>query len=153
MSAQAPNEVYKADVSVFVKWLDAAVGLLKRKEVSDQLKNGFKAIQLTHLNDAVLSQVSMQPVESFWVAGAGGTKVQGFLVKPPNFDPQKKYPVKFIIHGGPQGQWGDEWTYRWNAQLFAAGGYVVIMVNPRGTSGYGQQFIDGINAHSGGTPS
>src|SRR5262249_5552947 len=82
MSAQAPNEIYKADVSVFAKWLDADVGLLQRKKVNGQLKTGFNPVQITHLNDAVLSQVSMQPVESFWFAGAGGTKVQGFLVKP-----------------------------------------------------------------------
>ena len=152
MSAQAPNEVYKADISLYAKLLDADVGLLKRKGANDQLKSGFNAIQLTHLNDAVLSQVAMQPVESFWFTGAEGAKVQGFLVKPPNFDQQKRYPVKFLIHGGPQGQWGDEWTYRWNAQLFAAGGYVVIMVNPRGSTGYGQKFIDDINGDWGGKP-
>ena len=94
----------------------------------------------------------MQPVEPFWFAGAEGTQVQGFLVKPPNFDPQKKYPVKFLIHGGPQGQWGDEWTYRWNAELMAANGYVVITINPRGSTGYGQKFIDEINGDWGGKP-
>jgi len=91
-------------------------------------------------------------LESFWFAGAGGAKVQGFLVKPPNFDPQKKYPVKFLIHGGPQGQWGDEWSYRWNAQLFTADGSVVIMINPRGSTGRGQKFIDEINGDWGGKP-
>jgi len=128
LSAQAPNEVYKL-----------AIG-------------SKQAEQLSHLNDAVLSQVSMQPAESFWFSGAGGTKVQGFLVKPPNFDEKKKYPVKFLIHGGPQGQWGDEWSFRWNSELFAADGYVVIMINPRGSTGYGQQFIDGINGDWGGKP-
>jgi dipeptidyl aminopeptidase/acylaminoacyl peptidase len=152
MSAQAPNEIYKADVSLYEKLLDADVGLLQRKGVNDRLKNGFHAIQLTHLNDRVLAQVAMQPVESFWFTGAEGTKVQGFLLKPPNFDPQKKYPMKFLIHGGPQGQWGDEWTYRWNAQLFAADGYVVVMINPRGSTGYGQKFIDEINGDWGGRP-
>src|SRR6202795_215684 len=89
---------------------------------------------LTHVNDALLSQVAMSPLESFWFTGAKGDKVQGFLVKPPNFDPSKKYPVKFLIHGGPQGAWGDDWSYRWNPELFAAPtssgpGYVVIMIN------------------------
>src|SRR5215472_8020475 len=79
MSARAPNEVYKADVSLYAKWLDADIGLLQRKGVNDRLKNGFHAIQLTHLNDAVLSQIAMQPVESFWFTGAEATKVQGFL--------------------------------------------------------------------------
>jgi dipeptidyl aminopeptidase/acylaminoacyl peptidase len=128
LSAQAPNEVYKLDIG------------------------SKKAEQLSHLNDAVLAKIAMQPVESFWFAGAGGTKVQGFMVKPPDFDKTKKYPVKFLIHGGPQGQWGDEWSYRWNAELFAADGYVVIMVNPRGSTGYGQAFVDGVNKDWGGKP-
>jgi dipeptidyl aminopeptidase/acylaminoacyl peptidase len=106
--------------------------------------------QLTHLNDAVLSQVQMQPLEPFWFTGAEKKKVEGFVVKPPNFDPAKKYPVKFLVHGGPQGAWGDSWSYRWNPELFAASGYVVIMINPRGSTGYGQQFIDDINGDWGG---
>jgi dipeptidyl aminopeptidase/acylaminoacyl peptidase len=107
---------------------------------------------LTHLNDAVLSQVAMSPLESFWFTGAHNAKVQGFLVRPPNFDPSTKYPVKFLIHGGPQGAWGDDWSYRWNAQLFAANGYVVIMINFHGSTGYGQKFIDAINGDWGGAP-
>jgi dipeptidyl aminopeptidase/acylaminoacyl peptidase len=118
-----------------------------------EIKGGqLTAVQLTHVNDAALENVVMHPAEPFWFSGAEGTKVQGFMVKPPAFDATKKYPVKFLIHGGPQGQWGDEWTYRWNAQLFAADGYVVIMVNPRGSTGYGQKFIDGINGDWGGKP-
>jgi dipeptidyl aminopeptidase/acylaminoacyl peptidase len=78
--------------------------------------------------------------------------VQGFLIKPPGFDASKKYPVKFLIHGGPQGAWGDSWSYRWNAELFAANGYVVVMVNPRGSTGYGQTFVDGVNGDWGGKP-
>jgi dipeptidyl aminopeptidase/acylaminoacyl peptidase len=108
--------------------------------------------QLTHLNDAVLSQVAMPPLESFWFGGAHGDKVEGFLVKPPNFDPSKKYPVKFLIHGGPQGAWGDDWSYRWNPELFAANGYVVVMINFHGSTGYGQKFIDAINGDWGGAP-
>jgi len=106
----------------------------------------------THLNDALLSQIAMSPLESFWFEGAHGDKVQGFLVKPPNFDPAKKYPVKFLIHGGPEGAWGDDWSYRWNSELFAANGYVVIMINFHGSSGYGQKFIDAINGDWGGAP-
>ncbi|MGB9074996.1 MAG: S9 family peptidase [Terriglobales bacterium] len=108
--------------------------------------------QLTHLNDAVLSQVAMSPLEPFWFTGAHGDKVEGFLVKPPNFDPAKKYPVKFLIHGGPEGAWGDDWSYRWNPELFAANGYVVIMINFHGSTGYGQKFIDAINGDWGGAP-
>jgi len=108
--------------------------------------------QLTHFNDAVLSQIAMSPLESFWFTGAHDNKVQGFLVKPPNFEPSKKYPVKFLIHGGPQGAWGDDWSYRWNPQFFAANGYVVIMINFHGSTGYGQKFIDAINGDWGGAP-
>ncbi|MGP0019135.1 MAG: prolyl oligopeptidase family serine peptidase [Candidatus Sulfotelmatobacter sp.] len=114
--------------------------------------------QLTHFNDAVLSKVAMSQLESFWFTGAHNDKVEGFLVKPPNFDASKKYPVKFLIHGGPQGAWGDDWSYRWNAELFAAptsstpSGYVVIMINFHGSTGYGQKFIDAINGDWGGAP-
>ena len=104
------------------------------------------------LNSGILSQVSMSPIESFWFPGAFGDKVQGFLVKPPNFDPSKKYPLKFIIHGGPESPMGDMWSYRWNAELFAASGYVVIMINFHGSPGYGQKFIDEINGDWGGAP-
>ena len=82
--------------------------------------------------------------------GADGAKVQSFMVKPPNFTPARKYPVLMLIHGGPQGFWGHAWTYRWNAQVFAAAGYVVVMPNPRGSTGYGQKFVDEINDDWGG---
>jgi dipeptidyl aminopeptidase/acylaminoacyl peptidase len=108
--------------------------------------------RLTHLNDAVLSEAAMSPLEPFWFEGAKGDKVQGFLVKPPNFDATKKYPVKFLIHGGPQGAWGDDWSYRWNPELFAANGYVVVMINFHGSTGYGQKFVDAINGDWGGAP-
>src|SRR5580698_2503315 len=110
-----------------------------------------KGEQLTHFNDTILSQVSMSPLEPFWFVGTHDDKVEGFLVKPPNFDPSKKYPVKFLIHGGPEGAWGDDWSYRWNPELFAAptsstsSGYVVIMINFHGSTGYGQKFMDAIN--------
>jgi len=114
--------------------------------------------KLTHFNDALLSQVAMSPLESFWFTGAHNDKVEGFLVKPPNFDAHKKYPVKFLIHGGPQGAWGDDWSFRWNPELFASptsatpSGYVVIMINFHGSTGYGQKFIDAINGDWGGAP-
>ena len=131
MSIQAPNEIYKAAVS----------------------SNGIaEAQQLSHVNDGVLSQVEMMPLESFEFTGAAKTKVQGFVLKPPGFNASQKYPMKFLIHGGPQGAWGDDWSYRWNPELLAANGYVVIMINPRGSTGYGQKFIDEINGDWGGKP-
>ncbi|MGO9937712.1 MAG: prolyl oligopeptidase family serine peptidase [Terracidiphilus sp.] len=107
---------------------------------------------LTHFNDTLLSQLDLPKMEPFWFTAADGTKVQGFLIRPPTFDPNEKYPVKFLIHGGPQGAWGDMWSYRWNAELFAANGYVVVMINPRGSTGYGQAFVDGVNGDWGGKP-
>jgi dipeptidyl aminopeptidase/acylaminoacyl peptidase len=135
MSVEAPNEIYTF-------WLC--------RECRDLPPPPPR--QLSHLNDSVLSQIAMSPLEPFWFEGANGDKVEGFLVKPPNFDASKKYPVKFLIHGGPQGAWGDDWSYRWNPELFAANGYVVVMINFHGSTGYGQKFIDAINGDWGGAP-
>jgi dipeptidyl aminopeptidase/acylaminoacyl peptidase len=112
----------------------------------------YEPQRITHLNDSLLAQLDLSKLESFWFPSPDGTKVQGFLIKPPSFDPTKKYPVKFIIHGGPQGAWGDDWSYRWNAELLAANGYVVVMINPRGSTGYGQAFVEGVSGDWGGKP-
>jgi len=109
-------------------------------------------VPLTHLNDALLNQLDLPAMESFWFPSIGKVQVQSFLLRPPNFDPHKKYPVKFLIHGGPQGAWGDMWSYRWNPELFAANGYVVVMINPGGSTGYGQAFVDRVNGDWGGRP-
>ncbi|WP_246153583.1 S9 family peptidase [Terriglobus albidus] len=108
--------------------------------------------ELSKGNDDLIHSLELPAMESFKFPGAGGTSVQGFIIRPPNLDPQKKYPLKFLIHGGPQGAWGDAWSYRWNPELFAANGYVVVMINPRGSTGYGQAFIDGVNGDWGGKP-
>jgi dipeptidyl aminopeptidase/acylaminoacyl peptidase len=107
---------------------------------------------ITHLNDTIFAQLDEGQLESFWFTAKDGTRLQGFLIRPPGFDAAKKYPVKFLIHGGPQGAWGDDWSYRWNAELFAANGYVVVMINPRGSTGYGQAVVDGVNGDWGGKP-
>jgi len=135
MSIAAPNEVWALDLS------------------GESLGGTVSPKQLTHMNDALLSQIDMQPLESFTFKSANNDGVQGFMVKPPGFDPNKKYPLKFLIHGGPQGAWGNEWTYRWNAELFAAtGNYVVVMINFHGSTGYGQKFTDSISGDWGGKP-
>jgi dipeptidyl aminopeptidase/acylaminoacyl peptidase len=115
-------------------------------------QNDFQEEPITHLNDALLAELDLPAQEPFWFTAKDGTKLQGFLIKPPAFDSAKKYPVKFLIHGGPQGAWGDAWSYRWNPELFAANGYVVVMVNPRGSTGYGQKIVDGVNGDWGGKP-
>ncbi|HTX19802.1 MAG TPA: S9 family peptidase [Bacteroidota bacterium] len=112
--------------------------------------DGTNIRQLTTTNDSSVATIEMNPLEEFWFEGAGGAKVEGFLLKPPFFDPSKKYPMVYLIHGGPQGQWDDITHYRWNPEMFASPGYVVVMVNPRGSTGYGQQFTDEISGDWGG---
>ena len=119
-------------------------------EIYRASSSGGEPVALTHLNDQVLVDHQLTPLEEFWVDGAEGAKVHSFMIRPPDFTPGKKYPVLMLIHGGPQGFWGHAWTYRWNAQVFAAAGYVVVMPNPRGSSGYGQKFVDEINNDWGG---
>jgi dipeptidyl aminopeptidase/acylaminoacyl peptidase len=159
MSIVAPNEIWRADVS-----------------------QKLQPTAVTHMNDSLLSQIDMQPLESFWFKGANNDDVQGFMVKPPGFGSSmvgrdsveptksdqtrdgsadrrstkaggsKKYPLKFLLHGGPQGAWGNDWTYRWNAELFAASDYIVVMINFHGSTGYGQKFTDSISGDWGGKP-
>jgi dipeptidyl aminopeptidase/acylaminoacyl peptidase len=112
--------------------------------------DGGVATALARMNDEVINRYQLTALEDFSVEGAEGTRVHSFVVKPPNFDPQRKYPVLFLIHGGPQGAWGESWSYRWNPQVFASAGYLVIMPNPRGSTGYGQRFIDQISGDWGG---
>ncbi len=82
--------------------------------------------------------------------GALQAPIHGWLIKPANFDASRKYPLLVLIHGGPQGAWGDNWGYRWNPQIFANAGYVVFMPNQRGSTGYGQKFVDDVSADWGG---
>ncbi|MDE3162347.1 MAG: S9 family peptidase, partial [Acidobacteriota bacterium] len=155
MTATSPGEVVALDASVVGRVMDDSV-VVWRKGTPKPETLGTSHVStvepLTHLNDALLAQLDLAPMEPFWFTAQDGTKVEGFLMKPPHFDPAKKYPVKFLIHGGPQGAWDDSWSYRWNPELFAANGYVVVMVNPRGSTGYGQAFVDGVNGDWGGKP-
>jgi dipeptidyl aminopeptidase/acylaminoacyl peptidase len=147
VSEMAPTEIYTS--STVGEGCPAKTGNVDPGKESCKLN---EAHALTHVNDSLLSQISMAQAESFDFRGAHDEDVEGFLLKPPNFDAGKKYPVKFLIHGGPEGQWGHEWSYRWNSELFAASGYVVIMINFHGSTGYGQKFIDTINGDWGGAP-
>jgi dipeptidyl aminopeptidase/acylaminoacyl peptidase len=126
MSAIAPAEIYRV------------------------ASTGGSPAALSHLNDAVLDSHQMTPLEELWANSEDGSRVHFFVMKPYGFQPGRKYPVLFLIHGGPQGAWGHSWTYRWNAQIFAAAGYVVVQPNLRGSTGYGQKFVDEINGDWGG---
>ncbi|HUL78627.1 MAG TPA: S9 family peptidase [Vicinamibacteria bacterium] len=112
--------------------------------------DGSGLTRVTQVNDALLAGFALRPGESVNYAGAAGKSVQAWVVKPPDFDPAKKYPLLVLVHGGPQGAWADGWTYRWNAQVFASAGYVVFMPNPRGSVGWGQAFTDDVNRDWGG---
>jgi dipeptidyl aminopeptidase/acylaminoacyl peptidase len=105
---------------------------------------------VSRANDALLSQLDLPRPESVTVQGAGGTPMQMWILRPPNFDPNKKWPLVYLVHGGPQGAWEDAWSFRWNPQLWAAQGYVVALPNPRGSTGFGQKYVDEISGDWGG---
>jgi dipeptidyl aminopeptidase/acylaminoacyl peptidase len=128
----------------------ARTSLTMPAEIFAAKADGTDLRQLTRQNGALLAQLELNPVEPFWFEGAEKTQVEGLLIRPPNFDASKKYPTLLLIHGGPQGAWTDAWGYRWNQQVMAAPGYVVVMVNPRGSTGYGQKFTAEISKDWGG---
>jgi dipeptidyl aminopeptidase/acylaminoacyl peptidase len=112
--------------------------------------DGTGVTALTKTNDALISAFKLQAAEEVTWDGAAGAKVAGWIVKPANFNPRRKYPLVVLIHGGPQGAWNDNWGYRWNPQIYAGDGYVAFMPNPRGSTGYGQQFLADISGDWGG---
>ena len=100
----------------------------------------------------MLPDVAWGAFEQFNFIGWNGETVHGYVVKPWNFEPGKKYPVAFLIHGGPQGSFGNGWSYRWNPQTYAGQGYAVVMIDFHGSTGYGQKFTDAISGHWGDRP-
>ncbi len=125
-SMAMPTEVYRADLE------------------------GTLTAALTSTNRELLARFGLRNAEDVEWAGALGKKIHGFIIKPPNFDANKKYPLVVLIHGGPQSAWNDNWGYRWNQQIFANSGYVIFCPNPRGSTGYGQQFVNEISGDWGG---
>jgi dipeptidyl aminopeptidase/acylaminoacyl peptidase len=119
------------------------VGTLDASGVSHQR-------QFTHENDALLAQLTLPPLEDFWFTGSNNVKMHGFVMKPPQFAAGKKFPVLLLVHGGPQGAWLDAWSTRWNYQMFATGGYGLVILNPTGSTGYGQKLTDGVSKDWGG---
>jgi dipeptidyl aminopeptidase/acylaminoacyl peptidase len=141
-------------------------------EVFAASSDGSGVRQLTQTNAALMAQLDLNPAEDFEYEGAktpvvrtaklgklqastdigpGKTSmIHGFIVKPPQFDKSKKYPMVLLIHGGPQGAWLDSWGSRWNYQMWAARGYVTVLINPHGSTGYGQAFTEQISGDWGG---
>ncbi len=105
---------------------------------------------ITRVNDDVFAGLDIPEPEYLWFEGEGGVRIQAWLYKPPAFNPARTYPLVLMVHGGPQGAWGDSWSYRWNPPLWAAQGYVVLAPNPRGSTGFGQKFTNEISGDWGG---
>jgi dipeptidyl aminopeptidase/acylaminoacyl peptidase len=114
--------------------------------------SGGRPSQLTHLNQAVLEQRKFGEYQQFSFPGWNNENVFGYVVRPVDFKPDRKYPVAFLIHGGPQGSFGNAWSWRWNPQAFAGAGYAVVMIDFHGSTGYGQAFTDSISGDWGGKP-
>jgi dipeptidyl aminopeptidase/acylaminoacyl peptidase len=152
MTVERPAEVFELFNSAANIDVSPSRGAAPKDTGVFAVPEAKELVPITHLNDALLSQLDLPKMDSFWFTAADKTKLQGFIIRPPGFDATKKYPVKFLIHGGPQGAWGDDWSYRWNAELFAANGYVVILINPRGSTGYGQAIVEGVSGDWGGKP-
>ncbi len=124
--------------------------LTRPVEIFSMKPDGSDAHALTDINGALFSKIEFSKPESLWFTGAMGARVQMWVIKPPFFDAKKKYPLVYIVHGGPQGDWGNSWSYRWCPSLWAAQGYVVALPNPRGSTSFGQQFTDEISRDWGG---
>jgi dipeptidyl aminopeptidase/acylaminoacyl peptidase len=114
--------------------------------------SGGRAKTITNINGPKLADVKVGDSEQFTFKGWNDDKVYCYIVKPVDFSPRKKYPVAFLIHGGPQGSFGNDFHYRWNPQVYAGAGYAVIMVDFHASTGYGQAFTDAINNHWGDRP-
>ena len=132
-SLQRPPEVFRVDLDAMGK----AIG---------------PASQVTRQNDPLLAEVRPGPASQLFARSQDGLTLHSHVVTPPDFTPTQKYPAVILIHGGPQGAWEDQWHWRWNAQMFAGAGYVVLMANPRGSEGFGQKFLDQVSGDWGGKP-
>ncbi|MCK5003810.1 MAG: S9 family peptidase, partial [Candidatus Aminicenantes bacterium] len=149
------GNIYASDLNItangkYLVFLNQSVS--SPRDVFKVRIRGRKISRVTSFNKEVFEGIEMNPVERFVFTGAGNEKVEGLLIKPPFFDPEKKYPMVFLIHGGPQGAWGDDFHYRWNMSLFASPGYIVAAINFHGSRGYGQNFTDAVSKDWGGAP-
>lgn len=115
------------------------------------LETGARA-SLTSFNTARATEIDLPPLQEFWFTSARGRRIHNFVAVPPAFDPAKKYPLFVVIHGGPHGQWMDQWVVRWNYHLLGAPGYVVLLTNFTGSTGFGEVFAQNIQGDPLETP-
>jgi dipeptidyl aminopeptidase/acylaminoacyl peptidase len=125
-------------------------GYTRAAEVACVPAAGGELEPITRTNDELFRALQLSEPQPVEVAGADGARVQMWIVRPPGFDERKRWPLVFWVHGGPQGAFTDSWSYRWNPQLWAARGYVLALPNPRGSTGFGQVFVDQISHDWGG---
>ncbi|MEY3458000.1 MAG: hypothetical protein RL215_1157 [Planctomycetota bacterium] len=128
----APNEVYAA---------------LLEPEI---LRSRLPGLDISRANAVLLAELELPEASSVEVPGADGDLMQMWILRPPGFDAGRRWPLAFLVHGGPQGAWSDSWSFRWNPQIWAAQGYVVAAPNPRGSTGFGQKYTDQISGDWGG---
>ncbi|MBA4182626.1 MAG: S9 family peptidase [Acidobacteria bacterium] len=124
--------------------------MLSPSEIMRVDRDGSGAAAITKTNENLMRTYNLRKPEEMDWKGAMNTNIHGYLIKPANFNEKNMYPLLVLIHGGPQGAWNNSWSYRWNPQVFANAGYVVFIPNPRGSTGYGQKFVNEISADWGG---
>ena len=139
----APQQVTKGGLIAYLRNDSVSPNEIFYTRLSTDGPNVTK--RLSSHNDDLVAEIDLNAAEPFHFKGADNATVHGWITKPPGFDPSKKYPVLYLIHGGPQSAWMNVWHARWNSTLFASPGYVVVAVNPRGSTGYGQEFTDQIS--------
>lgn len=135
--------------SLFLNWDSAAnPPEIVRLDTGPAITQTF----LTDFNKEALAKIDMEPVKHFWFTSKGGKRIHNMYVTPPDFDPKKKYPLLVVMHGGPHSQWRDNWGLRWNYHLLAAPGYVVLLTNYTGSTGFGEKFAQDIQGDPFITP-
>ncbi|KDQ62499.1 hypothetical protein JAAARDRAFT_30397 [Jaapia argillacea MUCL 33604] len=149
-SLTGPNDVF------VIKGLRKEDGFDMHHQASPKstISANVKITQITKFTEDALKGKNLSVGEEFWFKGANDKNVQGWIVKPPGFKEgeKKKWPVLLLIHGGPQGAWEDQWSTRWNPNVFAQQGYFVVAINPTGSTTFGQEFTDAIAEDWGGKP-
>ena len=107
---------------------------------------------IVNLNEEQLKSIELPEHEPFEFTGGYGDQVYGWIIKPINFDEKEKYPVALLIHGGPESSWTSGWSYSWNPQIWAQQGYVVVLINPHGSTGVNSAFLNAVRNDWGGVP-